>query len=372
MSESWIDPGSLEGDALRQWYLRSPADLERERQEAAARRYQDFFYGSAPGNNPDPRFGPEVPASGQGIDPAFAPPAPSGDIDPGFAMSPPSRDIDPGFTWVAAGPNRFRSVRIATDGQSTLPTSPAITSDNGASTMDSALRSNVSYRPSASSPPINNGLGRSGTQPPQPPIDPSKTSVFQTGPDGKLHPIPGWHTTGPFDFGTWSHNIHWGGVAKDLDEIVAGIPAFFSGVGAGADLLAALGPEAETAVAEGIAESPAMKTAGDAIHRHHIDPKYMGGAEDGETVDLEKRLHQEFHRMLEKAHREAGFPPRGGINGSRVKWAEHYTKNPGSREKAYDILQRVAREFDEVHKTDIRSRLPPAPGSTEMGPPPPN
>ena len=44
MPESWIDPESLEGDALTQWYLRSPVDVERERQEAAARRYEDFFY----------------------------------------------------------------------------------------------------------------------------------------------------------------------------------------------------------------------------------------------------------------------------------------------------------------------------------------
>jgi hypothetical protein len=80
--------------------------VERERQEAAARRYQDFFF-EGPGNDPDPKFGREVPASSRDIDPSFAVPAPSS-----------LEDIDPGFTWVAAGPNRFRSVRIATDAQS--------------------------------------------------------------------------------------------------------------------------------------------------------------------------------------------------------------------------------------------------------------
>ena len=98
----------------------------------------------------------------------------------------------------------------------------------------------------------------------------------------------------------------------------------------------------------------------------------MGGAADGEQVDLVERLHRAFHSMLDKAHREVGFPPVGGINGSRVKWAQHYEKNPGSREKAYEILRRVAREFDEVHETDISSRLSQTPGATEMGPPPPN
>jgi hypothetical protein len=250
VSESWIDPGSLEGDALRQWYLRSPADVEQDRQEAAARRYQDFFDGSVPGKDADPQLGPDGPIPGQGI-------------DPGFAMQAPSRDIDPGFTWVADGPNRLRSVRITTDGQLTGPSSSATSFDNGISRTDGALRGNVSYRPPSRAPAINSSLGLASTE--------------SAGPHGKLHPVPGWHTTGPFEFGAWSHNIHWGGVAKDLGEIIAGIPAFFSGVGAGADLLAALGPEAESAVAEGIAESPAVKAAAKTIHGHHVDPKYMGG-----------------------------------------------------------------------------------------------
>lgn len=272
------------------------------------------------------------------------------------------------------GRNRWRSVRTATDGRSTSPSLLTTGFGDNAAPTDGALRSNVSDRALSSAPSLGNGFRQAAGRPPAPPsqIDPSKTSVFQTGPDGKLHPIPGWHTTGPFDFPTWSHNIHWGGVAKDLGEIGAGAATFFSGAGFGADLLSALGPEAETAVAEGIAESPAAKAVADAIHRHHVDPKYMGGAADGEQVDLVERLHRAFHSMLDKAHREAGLPPRGGINGSRVKWAQHYIKNPGSREKAYEILRRVAREFDKVHETDISSRLSQTPGATEMGPPPPN
>ncbi|MDB5427768.1 MAG: hypothetical protein JWR47_225 [Phenylobacterium sp.] len=135
MSESWIDPGSLEGDALTQWYLRSPADIERERQEASARRYQDFFYG-APGNDPDPEFGREVPSSQ--------------DIDPGLAISSPSspKDIDPGFTWVPPGPNRFRSVRVATDRP------PTATSFGGGAPPTDAVRSDVSYRSPEGIPPV--------------------------------------------------------------------------------------------------------------------------------------------------------------------------------------------------------------------------
>lgn len=103
MSESWIDPASLEGDALRRWYLRSPADVERERQKAAARRYQDFFYGGE-GAEPTPGSGPSVPAFSHDIGRGFATPAPGSPGDTGV-----------GFTWVATGPNRFRGVRTGTD-----------------------------------------------------------------------------------------------------------------------------------------------------------------------------------------------------------------------------------------------------------------
>lgn len=50
--------------------------------------------------------------------------------------------------------------------------------------------------------------------------DPRQTEVFRRGPDGKLHPIEGWTTTGPFEFGRWRDNIDWGGVADDLGGIV--------------------------------------------------------------------------------------------------------------------------------------------------------
>jgi hypothetical protein len=38
-----FDPASLEGEALRRWYIRSPDDIEVERQSAEAQRYDNFF-----------------------------------------------------------------------------------------------------------------------------------------------------------------------------------------------------------------------------------------------------------------------------------------------------------------------------------------
>lgn len=44
MPDSSTDPGSLSGAALSRWYLRSPHEIEQERQAAAARRRQEFFH----------------------------------------------------------------------------------------------------------------------------------------------------------------------------------------------------------------------------------------------------------------------------------------------------------------------------------------
>ena len=43
MAFGQIDPARLDGDALRQWYLRSPDEIDGERQQAASRAYDAFF-----------------------------------------------------------------------------------------------------------------------------------------------------------------------------------------------------------------------------------------------------------------------------------------------------------------------------------------
>lgn len=103
VSDSWIDPGDLEGDALTRWYLRSPAEIDQKRQSAAARRYQNFFYGP-PDADPDPGFDRGTPA-------------PEQDEDPGFDMPPPatSQGVDPGFSWVRAGPSGSEQVAECED-----------------------------------------------------------------------------------------------------------------------------------------------------------------------------------------------------------------------------------------------------------------
>ena len=89
MPDGWTDPAGLDGDALTQWYLRSPADIERARQAAADQRYQDFFYGS---DETDPTSGSySAPESGAGSDSAAGPPAVDSDAawpDDGLGSAP--------------------------------------------------------------------------------------------------------------------------------------------------------------------------------------------------------------------------------------------------------------------------------------------
>lgn len=62
MAEGLTDPARLNGEALRRWYLRSPADVEREREAVAAGRYASFFgediQGERAADSPQLRFTP--------------------------------------------------------------------------------------------------------------------------------------------------------------------------------------------------------------------------------------------------------------------------------------------------------------------------
>jgi hypothetical protein len=88
-----VDPASLEGDALTRWYLRSPQEIEQERQAAEAQRYDVFFGGGPPMSQP-------LDAANQG---------PSG-------VGPSAEADQPAHVWVASGPNRWSSQRAPSSG----------------------------------------------------------------------------------------------------------------------------------------------------------------------------------------------------------------------------------------------------------------
>lgn len=103
MAFGQIDPARLNGDALARWYLRSPADIERERQAAAAQKYDSFFGGlrdrgqadDEPLPQPDGSAGPDNRWQAASANPAQA-------SRPDTALSSPKDQLDP------AGSGRYQ------------------------------------------------------------------------------------------------------------------------------------------------------------------------------------------------------------------------------------------------------------------------
>jgi hypothetical protein len=129
------------------------------------------------------------------------------------------------------------------------------------------------------------------------PIDPNRTPVFQPGPDGKLHPIPGWHTTGPLAFDEWAHDIDWGGVARNLVDIGTGVPMFYTGVGAVEAIAKGTAWNAGKMTAEAVRKQLRRRGAagaGDEIH-HSFGLNGIGRTEEN------WRNHPAFLKVLPKA-----------------------------------------------------------------------
>jgi len=175
--------------------------------------------------------------------------------------------------------------------------------------------------------------------------DPSRTDVFQRGPDGKLRPVPGWRTTDPFDFDVWSRNIDWPGVGSDLANIALGALTFMEGGAFVGGIIDGLGYKIGPDVVRGI------------IHGHHTWPKFMGGPGKQDLARVYESLHRMFHDELAAALKQAGFPRIGGRGGSTEDWADFFAKNAGKRDEAVAILQRVTREFDRKNGTRISKYL---------------
>lgn len=91
MAYGQIDPARLHGDALTQWYLRSPSDIEEEKRQAPSRAYDAFF------SQPEDR------QSDGGLEAASMPTPASND----------TRSTDADVIWRQIGPNRYRSERAS-------------------------------------------------------------------------------------------------------------------------------------------------------------------------------------------------------------------------------------------------------------------
>ncbi len=366
-------PADLEGEALRRWYLRSPEEIEQDRQAATNARYTAFFE----------RKPPSAPPS------IFATAQQPADQAQGGTIQPSDAGVESGFTWRPLGSERWRRGKAAPLDRGTRPiplpspelgpedpwshpvplpsmhlpaggprpirlspiyptapsASPVHLSTAAQSARPASYRLTQAAAPAparqqaAAAQPKRHGIWIAGRQPGE--LDPSRTEVFQQGPDGKLQPVPGWRTTGPFEFDDWSRMFDWRAVAGDLFDITSGALDFMAGGGLAGEVVKGLGYKIGPDVVRGI------------IHGHHSWPKFMGGPSKQELARLYKSLHVD----LEAALKQAGFPRVGGRGGGTQDWTEYFRLNPGKRDEAMGILQDVTREFDRKNGTKISKYL---------------
>ncbi len=324
-----VNLADVEREALRQWHLRAPDDVERRR--------RDEISGAGSGTRQVPLPSPALGLRDEWSRPipVSTVPLPTGWARP-VTLSPIfPNDASPGVGFSAAPSARSMSCYLEQPDPS----------------------KGFSHRGSAAQPQ-RHGTWMAGRQPGA--LDPARAEVFQRGPDGKLHAVPGWRTTGPFEFGEWSRMFDWGGVVSDLTDINAGALGFIFGGGIAGEVVKGLGYKIGPDIVRGI------------IHGHHTWPKFMGGPSKQDLGRLYESIHRMFHDDLARALKEAGFPRVGGRRGGTEDWTEYFRLNPGKQKEAIDILRRVTRDFDRKNGTKISDYLDDtlAKGNTRPSAPP--
>lgn len=341
MADRLIDPARLQGERLTRWYLRTAEDIATEREAADGVSYRAFFGSNRASSPPALGFStlPEQ-HTRQGRNPGLhllPMPAPRPGDEALRSQTLPLPTPRRRDSWIELVPLDARSTGLR---------------------QSQAAYQNQAAKPASVGPAAQQpGQPRRASRP-----DPTRTEVFQRGADGKLHPIPGWHTTGPLDFGTWSKNFDWAGVGRDLAEIGLGASTFM-GIGA---------------IASRIVEGAGYKVGQDVVrgilNGHHSMPKFMGGPAKQELAKLHRSIHDMFHNDLANAFKQAGFPRIGGKGGGTDDWAKFLEENAGKREEALGILQKVTREFDARNGTKISRYLDDTPAKVKTppsGPPKP-
>ena len=100
-------------------------------------------------------------------------------------------------------------------------------------------------------------------------------------------------------------------------------------------------------------------TTGVLVHNacHHTIPKYLGGFRNQPRTNTPDAIHRQLHSMLRERWRQLGFPPEGGVTGSRDAWRSFMENNSGAQRQALDELLDVTRQIDRQHGTNLLSGL---------------
>lgn len=353
------DPARLSGEALKQWYLRSPEEIEQERRDRANRQSIQFFGW----RDPDPSFALDAPE--QDPDPAFSRRGPTWNADPGFIIEigdPLPQMEDPDRKRVAALPKAEGTwefdERSPSNGAAgsrftlrpsapNIPTTPAPATfaphpDAGFREVPKPTVRSVAQQAAPSQPErraaaigSNRQLAATSVLGPSAAPRPSFFSYLFGGPAPMTSPQG--NVVGYYD-----HDA--GKVGLQITAAYAGIAPIFQSGG----WLDAVGTKAASPVIQAIDNGIV-----EALQRHHPVPRHMGGRWLQELAPLRTSLHTELHDMLRMAFKEAGFPSVGGKQGSRDVWLRYFETNPDSYGEALKILQRVTRDFDKAKGTNV-------------------
>lgn len=191
MPNSPVDPATLGGDDLVQWYRRSPWDIAQERQAARRQQYNDFF-GIDPIGSDD----------GDAMD-EDAPEESANDVDSGDQSSPQTSFPAPSFGPIPYVPGLLgdlsRLSQMQPQGDNTLPAAPQPMDDaqtDPAETQDPASGSDASPEGGGADgvaaqdegdPPYDSSSAQSAQG-----FDPSSSRVMSTAPASNVSQTNEW------------------------------------------------------------------------------------------------------------------------------------------------------------------------------------
>jgi len=95
------------------------------------------------------------------------------------------------------------------------------------------------------------------------------------------------------------------------------------------------------------------------VNRHHSFPKFLGGWSNQTYMSqLPANIHKEFHSLLGRNIKKAGFPLGDrGRNGSKILWTRYMSQHSGAQRQALDVVFDTARDVDMRYGTSITPDL---------------
>jgi hypothetical protein len=90
------------------------------------------------------------------------------------------------------------------------------------------------------------------------------------------------------------------------------------------------------------------------FNKHHVIPKFLGGAKDGALEKLTRAEHNHFHRLLNQALEDHGLPRTSTMK--TADWHD-YLREGNRAQRAQDALIDASRRFDRLYDKQLTSSV---------------